>query len=461
MTVSGATSGPELLVELDRDAKEPLHRQLCDGLRTAIRTGRLAPHTRMPSTRVLAADLGVSRRLVVDAYSQLVAEGFLLSRHGSGTRVATVDAASTPHHADPARRFAVDFLPGSPDLSSFPRAAWLRALRQGLAEIGSDSFGYVDPRGLPAARAAVADYLRRTRGVQADAAHVVLCSGATQAISLLAHAVGDDDKPLAMEDPGFWLHRMVLQHNGIDPLAVPVDDDGLDVAALADSGARTVLTTPAHQSPTGVVLSAARRTALLDWARSGHLVIEDDYDAEYRYDRAPVGALQGIAPDRVLYVGSTSKTLAPGLRIGWMVLPAQLIDAVRLGKSLADTGSSVMDQLAFAQLLASGGYDRHLRQMRRRYLTRRNALLDALARHLPHATVLGAAAGVHLTVRFPDGFPISDLVRRAAAMRVNVEPLAPCYADPATAPPGLLLGYANLTETQINAGVRALARAGR
>ncbi len=470
MKLSGTTSatsaprvrgGPELLVELDRAGAEPLHRQLADGLRTAIRTGRLASHTRMPSTRLLAADLGVSRRLVVDAYSQLVAEGFLLSRHGSGTLVATVDAARAPRYAEPARRYDVDFLPGSPDLSSFPRNAWLRALRQGLAEIGSDSFGYVDPQGLPLARAAVADYLRRTRGVQADAQHVVLCSGATQAISLLARVLGDGELPLAMEDPGFWLHRMVLRHNGIEPLPVPVDDDGIDVDALTAIGATTVLSTPAHQSPTGVVLSAARRTALMEWARAGHLVVEDDYDAEYRYDRAPVGALQGIAPDRVIYVGSTSKTLAPGLRIGWMVMPPQLLGAVRLSKSLADTGSSVMDQLAFAQLLTSGGYDRHLRQMRRRYLSRRNALLEALARYLPEATVLGAAAGVHLTVLFSDGYPIADLVRRAAAMRVNVEPLAACYANPAAAPPGLLLGYANLTESQIKAGVAALARAAR
>jgi GntR family transcriptional regulator / MocR family aminotransferase len=295
MAVSGTTS-PELLVELDRAGPEPLHRQLCDGLRTAIRTGRLAPHTRMPSTRVLSADLGVSRRLVVDAYSQLVAEGFLLSRHGSSTRVATVDPATAPRNTQPTRRYDVDFLPGSPDLSSFPRAAWLRALRQALAETGSDSFGYVDPQGLPAARAAVADYLRRTRGVQADAQHVVLCSGATQAVALLARAIGDSEKPLAMEDPGFWLHRMVFRHNDIDPIPVPVDDDGIDVATLAASGATTVLSTPAHQSPTGVVLSAARRTALLEWARHGHLVIEDDYDAEYRYDRAPVGALQASPP---------------------------------------------------------------------------------------------------------------------------------------------------------------------
>ena len=462
MAISGTTSargGPELLVELDRAAGTPLHRQLADGLRAVIRSGRLAPHSRMPSTRVLAADLGVSRRLVVDAYGQLAAEGFLLSRHGSGTRVATVDAASAPKHSAPGRRYDIDFQPGSPDLASFPRAAWLRALRAGLADTGSDSLGYVEPQGLAVARTAIADYLRRTRGVQTDARHIVLCSGATQAIALIGRALRDEGMPLAMEDPGFWLHRMVLRHNGVDPHAVPVDEDGLMVDALAASGARTVLTTPAHQSPAGVVLSAARRTALLEWARTGKLVIEDDYDAEYRYDRAPVGALQGIAPDRVIYVGSTSKTLAPGLRIGWMVLPSHLVGAVRLSKSLADTGSSVMDQIAFATLLTSGGYDRHLRQMRRRYLARRNALLDALARHLPQATVLGAAAGVHLTVHFPAGFPVADLIRGAAAMRVNVEPLAPCYADPAAAPPGLLLGYANLTESQIEAGVQALALA--
>lgn len=458
MAISGTTSGPELLVELDREAQEPLHRQLANGLREAIRTGRLAPTTRLPSTRVLAADLGVSRRLVVDAYSQLTAEGFLLSTHGSGTRVATVDAASTPErHAGEAPRFDVDFAPGSPDLGSFPRHLWLRALRQGLAEIESHAFGYVEPQGLHTARVAVADYLRRTRGVIADPQHIVLCSGATQAIALLASVLSD--QTVAMEDPGFWLHRMVLRHNGIDPVPVPIDDDGLDVAALAETAATTVLCTPAHQSPTGVVLSPARRTELVQWARADHLVIEDDYDAEYRYDRAPVGALQGIAPDRVVYVGSTSKTLAPGLRIGWMVLPADLVGAVTWSKGMADTGSSVMDQIAFAKLLTTGGYDRHLRQMRRRYLARRNALLRALARYVPEATVLGAAAGVHLTVRFPDDCRVAALVRRAAEMRVRVEPLAPCYAEPGAAPPGLMLGYANLSESQILTGVQTLARA--
>jgi GntR family transcriptional regulator/MocR family aminotransferase len=459
IAISGTTSGPELLVELDRAAPEPLHRQLANGLRDAIRAGRLAPATRLPSTRVLAADLGVSRRLVVDAYSQLTAEGFLFSRHGSGTRVATVDAASTPQHdsRQSPKQFDIDFAPGLPDLGSFPRHAWLRALRHGLAAIESNAFGYFTPEGLQITRVAIANYLRRTRGVLAEPNHIVLCSGATQAIALLAPVLRN--QTFAMEDPGFWLHRMVLRHNAIDPIPVHVDDDGLDVSALAQSDATAVLATPAHQSPTGVVMSAARRTELLEWARAGGVVIEDDYDAEYRYDRAPVGALQGVAPDRVVYVGSTSKTLAPGLRIGWMVLPAHLVDAVVLAKGLADTGSSVMDQIAFAHLLTSGGYDRHLRQMRRHYLIRRNTLLAALARYLPEATVLGAAAGVHLTVRFPDGYPIARMVRRAAEMRVRVEPLAPCYADHEAAPPGLMLGYANLTESQIITGVQALARA--
>jgi GntR family transcriptional regulator/MocR family aminotransferase len=457
MAGSGTTSGPELLVELHRDRPEPLHRQLADGLREAIRCGRLPAHTTLPSSRVLAADLGVSRRLVVEAYGQLAAEGFLISRHGSGTRVATVVAARTHLRARPESRprFDVDFAPGVPDLSRFPRDVWLRALRLGMARTPSEAFGYSAPHGLAVTRAALADYLQRTRGVQADPQHIVLCSGVTQAIGLLAHLLRD--RPLAMENPGFWLHRMVLRHHGIEPLAVPVDEYGLDVTALTASAASTVVVTPAHQSPTGVVLSSARRTALLDWASSGNLVIEDDYDAEYRYDRAPVSALQGLAPDRVVYLGSASKTLAPGLRLGWMVLPEDLVGPVRNAKGLSDTGSAVMDHIALAELLSSGGYDRHLRQMRRRYARRREALLVALSRDLPQARVLGAAAGLHLTVQFPSGFPIAEMVGRAAEMRVRVEPLAPCYHDAAAAPPGLILGYANLTETQIADGVRVLA----
>jgi GntR family transcriptional regulator / MocR family aminotransferase len=462
MTVSGTTSGPELLVQVDRARRAPLHRQLAEALRGVIRAGRMTPGTRMPSTRVLAADLGVSRRLVVDTYGQLIAEGFLVSKRGSGTRVARVDTSAAQPRADidATPRYDVDFAPGQPDLTGFPRDSWLRALRQGLLQAPSDWFGYVAAQGIAGVRAALSEYLGRTRGVVAGPERIVLCSGVTQGIGLIAQLLRrSGGLPLAMEEPGFWIHRVVLQHHGISPVLVRVDDDGIDVAALEKAGAATALTTPAHQSPTGVVLSAPRRAALLEWARAGHLIVEDDYDAEYRYDRAPVGAMQGLGPDRVIYLGSASKTLAPGLRMGWMVLPPELVGPAIEAKSLADAGNSVMDQIAFAQLLTSGGYDRHLRQMRRRYLTRRNALLGALSRYLPQAIVLGAAAGVHLSVQFPGGYPIHDLVRRAAEMRVGVQPLSSFYADQSAAPPGLILGYANLTESQIIAGIRTLGMA--
>lgn len=460
--ISGTTLAPEMLLELARDRQLPLHRQLTDQLRDMIRSGRLGPESRLPSTRVLAADLGVSRRLVVDSYGQLVAEGFLVSRQGSGTRVARIDpVGQQPEAASDTRpRFDVDFTSGTPDVGSFPRAAWLRALRQGLTAAPRDVLGYGTPKGLATTRAALSDYLGRTRAVLADPERIVICSGVTQAVSVLAQVLRRTGRtPVAVEDPGFAPHRIILRHNATQTVGVPVDHDGLDVERLAASSARAVLTTPAHQSPTGVVLAAARRAELVQWARAGNLIIEDDYDAEYRYGRAPVGALQGIAPDRVIYLGSASKTLAPGLRLGWMVLPPDLVGLATLAKGLADGGNSVMDQIAFTALLTSGDYDRHLRQMRRRYATRRTTLLCALARDLPHATVLGAAAGVQLTVRFQPHYPINELIANAAARRVKVEPLAASYLDPETAPPGLILGYANLSESQIVAGIRALAGA--
>jgi len=370
--------------------------------------------------------------------------------------VATVDTISTSESvAAPAGRFDIDFAPGSPDLGSFPRTHGCVHCDRASPRSSRMPFGYVAPQGLHAARVAVADYLRRTRGVLADPHHIVLCSGATQAIALLSTVLSDHT--VAMEDPGFWLHRMVLRHNGIEPVAVPVDDDGLDVDALALSGATAVLATPAHQSPTGVVLSATRRTALVQWARADHLVIEDDYDAEYRYDRAPVGALQGIAPDRWC-------TSAPRADAGTRA--ADRVDGVarasrRPGNTVkrsADTGSSVMDQIAFSKLLTSGAYDRHLRQMRRRYVARRNVLLRGLARYLPEATVLGAAAGVHLTVVFPAGFdiPVSWIARRRCASGSS-------RWRRATPKLGWRhrfdVGYANITESQIVEGVKGLAQA--
>jgi GntR family transcriptional regulator / MocR family aminotransferase len=462
MANSGTTVGPEVLVVIDRQRPEPLHRQLTDGLRAAIRAGQLSPDARMPSSRVLAADLGVSRRLVVDAYAQLVAEGFLLSQHGSGTRVASVYVTEDGEVGATSRlaSYDVDFTPGCPDLSSFPRAAWMRALRQGLAITETDAFGYVAPQGHAATREALSGYLRRTRGVLTDPDRIVVCSGVTQGLGLSGIALRQlDGLPIAIEDPAFWFHRVAMRNNGIPAIPIPVDDDGIDVDQLAASEARAVLITPAHQSPTGVVMSPARRAALLEWAQDGNMIIEDDYDAEYRYDRAPVGAMQGLAPDRVIYLGSASKTLAPALRFGWMVLPAQLVGIVSKFKRSADLGNSIMDQITFAQLLASGDYDRHLRAMRRRYVSRRNALLRALTQYMPDTTVLGAAAGVQLAVHFPPAYPIDELIESAAGMGVKVEPLQPWYADRASGTPGLILGFANVSESKILTGIQVLARA--
>lgn len=461
MAVSGTSSGPEVLVELDRRHGEPLHRQLTSGLRDAIRAGRLRPDSRMPSSRVLASDVGVSRRLVVDTYAQLIAEGFLVSRHGAGTFVARIDpgAETAFGNQPPAARYTTDFSAGVPDLRSFPRNTWLRALRQGLADLPSESLGYPAPQGLPETRQAIADYLRRTRGVVADPEHIVLCCGATQGIGLVAQVLRERaGTTVAMEDPGFWLHRLIFRRNGIETIPVEVDEDGLDVTALGCGAATAVLTTPSHQCPTGVVMTAARRTELLDWAQAGNLIIEDDYDAEYRYDRQPVGALQGLTPERVIYIGSASKILAPGLRMGWLVAPSDLVDDLVIAKSVADAGNSAMDQVAFAHMMKFGEYDRHLRQMRRRYLPRRNALLAALAQHFPEVSTLGAAAGVQLMAQFPDGYDIGTLIGAAAAVGIRVESTRRCYLCPTDAPPGLLLGYANLTESQIETGIATLAR---
>lgn len=462
MAVSGTTRGPEVLVEIDRNRPEPLLRQLIDALREAIRSGRLAPNVRMPSSRVLAADLGVSRRLVVDAYGQLVAEGFLLSQHGSGTQVASLNRTEPKAAAEvkTSASYDVDFTPGCPDLGSFPRNAWLRALRQALTTTPSEVFGYVAPQGQAEFREALSGYLRRTRGVLAEPDQIVVCGGVTQGISLSVPVLSRlGCLPVAIEDPAFWFHRTALRRNGIDPIPIKVDGDGLDVDLLAASEAKAVLITPAHQSPTGVVMSPTRRAALLEWAQGGNYIIEDDYDAEYRYDRAPVGAMQALAPDRVIYLGTTSKVLAPALRLGWMVLPTELISLVIKYKMAADLGTSIMDQLAFGQLLTSGDYDRHLRQMRRRYSSRRNALLRGLARHFPHATVMGAAAGVQLAVHFPPGYPIEQLVSRAFELGVKVEALRPWYAERDAGPPGLILGFADLSESQILHGVEILGRA--
>jgi GntR family transcriptional regulator / MocR family aminotransferase len=460
----GTNTGPELLVELDRSARRPLRAQLEDALREAVRAGRLAAHARLPASRALASDLGVSRRLVVDAYAQLLAEGYLVARRGAGTYVAeAAAAASAPGAEPPARSLSFDFFPGYPDLASFPRRNWLRAMRETLATTPHQSLGYPDARGSLELRRALAGHLRRVRGVVVDPQTIVVCSGIAQGLVLLARALGAPH--LAMEDPGLPAHRSILAAHGARLTALPVDAHGARVDQLARIEAErgrveAVFVTPAHQSPTGVALTGERRAALLDWAGAGGgLVIEDDYDAEYRYDRAPLAALQGLAPDRVVYMGTASKTLAPALRLGWLVLPSHLVEAVAEQRSLADQGAPTLEQLTLARMIEGGAYDRHLRQARRRYRLRRDALVAAVARHLPGAQVTGLAAGLHAVVRIGRALDGPAVVRAARRLSVGIYLLGWAYMQPRPDDDGLVLGYANLTESGIEEGIRRLALA--
>jgi GntR family transcriptional regulator/MocR family aminotransferase len=330
---------------------------------------------------------------------------------------------------------------------------------RGLPDRG---LGYPDARGEPELRAQLAAYLGRARGVAADRESVLVTAGAQQAFGLLAHALGNVlGRPprVAVEDPGMPRYRAQLADLGAEVVGVPVDADGLRVDLLAGTGADAVLATPAHQSPTGAALAPERRRALAAWAREGRLVIEDDYDAEFRYDRPPLAALQGLAPEQVAYVGSASKTLAPGLRLGWIVAPAALAEPLWRRRVLADAGSPTIDQQALAFLLDGGGYDRHLRAARRSYRARRDALLVALERHLPGSTVEGIAAGLHAVVRPPAPVDEVALLQAATARSVGVYPLGWSYVTPRHEGGAMVLGYATLPEPAIREGVRRLAAA--
>jgi GntR family transcriptional regulator/MocR family aminotransferase len=457
------TSQPiELLVSVDRSGPATLGAQIEDQLRRAIRTGALQTAAQVPSTRDLARQLGISRRVVVDAYAQLAAEGYLTLRQGARPSVAAAPAAEAAESATPPPppppRF--DFRPSHPDVSSFPRAGWLRALRGALATMTDADLGYGDPRGVEALRAELSEYLGRVRGVVSAPERVLITCGYAQAHGLMCRALAAAGaRRIAFEDPSDDERRLTAQRAGLDVAAIPVDAEGIRVDELARSDADAVIVTPAHQFPTGVVLSPERRTALLAWLREADAIaLEDDYDAEYRFDRAAVGALQGLAPERVVYAGSVSKTLAPALRLGWLVLPPALLEGVTFEKYLADMGSSRVDQHAFAGFLARGELDRHLRRMRARYRGRRDALVDALAAELPEATVDGIAAGLHATVRLPGTDDEDRILAEAGARRIALGAVSEYRVAPGHRP-HLLLGYATLPEPTIRAGVRALREA--
>jgi GntR family transcriptional regulator/MocR family aminotransferase len=461
------TSQPlELLLSVSRDGSRTLGAQIEDHLRRTIRHGALRPGARVPSTRDLARQLGVSRRVVVDAYAQLGAEGYLSLRQGARPRVAEAAAVASGARAEatsPAAHARFDFRPSVPDVSTFPRAAWLRSLRAALATMTDADLGYGDPCGVQVLRSALADYLARVRGVVVDPEHVVVTSGYTQGLGVVCHALAAAGATrIALEDPSNPEDGLVAARAGLEPVLIGVDEAGTRIDELEHAAADAVVLTPAHQHPTGVVLTGERRTALLAWLRaSDAIAIEDDYDAEYRYDRAAIGALQGLDPDRVVYAGSASKTLAPALRIGWLVVPPSLLQAVSHEKLLADRGTSRIEQHAFADFLTRGELDRHLRRMRARYRSRRDALVDALTEALPEATVLGVAAGLHVTVQLPDSDNEQAIREEAHERRVEFETMSDYRPAARERPPALLLGYAQMPEPAIRAGVHELAKAVR
>jgi GntR family transcriptional regulator/MocR family aminotransferase len=474
---------------------------LADAVRGAIIDGRLQAGAPLPPTRVLADDLGISRGVIVEAYQRLADEGLVGARRGAGTRVlglrpanprrqgadgsggrtagpsgdGVVGRAAEPSGngvwglGDPGRlplrwrgRAEIDLSPGVPDLSGFPRAAWLRAERAVLERASVAELGYGDPRGSEWLRAELADWLARTRGLRAEPDDIIIVTGVAQALALLAQGLrrnGGANVGIAVEDPGARGSRDELAYWGLHPVPIPVDSRGLMVDQLAGTGVRAVLLTPAHQFPTGVVLDPGRRRDLLDWAAAAKaLVIEDDYDAEYRYDRAPVPALQASAPAQVAYAGSTSKTLAPGMRLGWLIPPGRLRADLVEAKHASDLGSPAMPQLVLAHLIASGELERHIRGVRKRQRSRRDALLAALRELLPEARVQGIAAGLHLLITFPERTGVADdteLAERVFCAGVLVHPLSWHRQRPG--PPGFVLGYAAHTPDQLREAARRIA----
>jgi GntR family transcriptional regulator/MocR family aminotransferase len=462
MPKSGTRStGIEVLIPLIRGGQSSLRTQLTVGLREAIRSGALQAGRPVPSSRALAADLSVSRRLVVEVYEQLVAEGYLRSTPRSATVVGetvTAAASTTPRAKEPHVRY--DLRPGIPDLAAFPMASWRRATNRALTRTPIDLLRYPDPHGWWPLRVELAGYLRRVRGVDTEPDRVVVCSSAANGLSLLTSALVENGHTtvIGIEDPGMVGREVVIDRAGGRWRPLDVDDDGVRTDQLQDGDPAAVLLSPAHQFPTGVALSLDRRADLTRWAGSGGLVIEDDYDAEFRYDRSPIGALQGLIPDHVAYIGTTSKSLAPGLRLAWMALPERLVAPVARAKLQTDGGTSSPLQATFAEFLADGDYDRHLRTMRHRYRRRRDAVIAALARHLPSLPVGGAAAGLHLTVGLPDHTVWPSLRLALHERRLTVA----CTNDYRTGPPTpttrLVLGYGNLDSSVVDEAVSQLAQ---
>ncbi len=445
-------------LSFERGSGETLRAALERSLREAISDGALREGVRLPASRVLARALGVSRGVVSDAYGQLEAQGFLVTR----ARAAPVVAA-TPSRAGGRRRAPTkpapppryDLTPTTPDVTQFPLNRWLATAQQAARRAGAVALDYREPRGERLLREALADHLGRTRGVIADPEQIVVVQGTAQGVDLLLRILrARGAGRLAVEDPSHTTQHERARAWSFELRPQPVDRDGMIVAGLE---ADAVLVTPAHQFPTGSVLSGERRRELLLWSETtGGLVVEDDYDAEFRYDREPVRALQGLAPSRVVQLGTVSKTLAPALRLGWVVAPEELADEAAREKRLLDDFSPALDQLALAEFLGRGHYDRHLRRARAVYRRRRDAVLAALARQLPELAVEGVAAGVHLLLRLPPDASDVAIADEAGRALIRVPPLSAFRLEP-SADGGLVIGYGRLHESAVEPAARALA----
>jgi len=468
MTESRTNLGWGALLDLpvDLPGSGAKHDRLTRALRAAVRSGRLPTDSALPPSRALAADLGCSRWVVTQAYAQLVAEGYLDARVGSATRVRwTPDTAHTTPKFDPAppapTRF--DLTPGLPDLRAFPRARWGDAVREQTRRISVPDLGFPPPGGHPRLRQVLAEHLHRCRGAAADPDDVMISTGVTDGAARLFRALRTEGiTRIAVEDPGWPRLHQAAREAGLTIVAIPVDEHGMRVADLDhDPTIRAVLTTPAHQFPTGVTLTPQRRAALVNWARRADgLVIEDDYDSEFRYDHRPLGAIQGMCPQRVALLGSVSKTLSPALGIGWLLAPPRWCRLL-LASGTARSGPPVIDQLAFAQLIRTGGYDRHLRSVRQRYRTRRAALLTALRTQLPTCEITGSAAGLHVLAHLEASADAAEIVTAARPLGLRLVDLRTYQIDHRETANCLVLGYGNLADSVINDAVAVLATAAK
>ncbi len=459
MPLSWSSSSLDLSLDVAVENGQRRRAKLEEGLRSAIQERRLAAGTALPSSRALAADLGLSRGTVTAAYDQLVAEGYLVTQQGSGTQVADLGPVPTqPDDRRSARRTRLDLRPGTPDVTSFPVGAWLKASRIALTQAPASAFGYGDVEGRIELRRALAEYLGRTRGVQARPEQIVITAGTTQAVHLLATAQAAAGADVcATENPGFAFHRKLVRLAGQRVVGLPVDAMGARGDGL--EAAQTAILTPAHHYPTGVTMHGSRRRAFTSWARrTGGIIAEDDYDGEFRYDRQPIGALQGTAADHVVYIGSASKTLGPGLRLGWMVLPDRLVSPVVEAKRYSALSTDALAQLTLAEFITSHAYDRHIRTMRLRYRRRRD-LLGALLDQVGLRQIAGVAAGLQTLVEIPaDGPSEPEIVQLAAEEGLAIDGAAGHWHGKRARNPALLIGFAHPSEQAFPAALALLGR---